>query len=200
MSGKQPEGTVVAVEPPAHAVARDAHWAAKMERLRRRKLLERTATFADDPVAKKAVADAALALAKARADADRRADAEEIPAEQREAWISGQPNVLAADSKLAEANAALEDATITLTFRALPRPVWEDLLQEHPPTEQGADQGHEYNVDTFPAALISASSTDGMTAGEAQELLDAWSDPDAKALFTAALLVNQTPRADLGKG
>jgi hypothetical protein len=39
-----------------------------------------------------------------------------------------------------------------------------------------------------------------MSEPEAQELLDSWSDADAKALFTAALLVNQTMRADLGKG
>ncbi|MFD6343619.1 hypothetical protein ACFWF9_02690 [Streptomyces roseolus] len=187
-------------EPPASAVARDAHWAAKMQRLRARRLPERTATFMDDPAAQRAVAEASLALAKARADAARKAEEAGAPIDRRDAWIDGHPEVLAADAQLAQANAALEDATITLTFRALPRPAWEALLKDHPPTEDGADQGHEYNVETFPAALISASSTDGMTVEEAQELLDSWSDPDAKALFTAAMLVNQVQRADLGKG
>ncbi|MFJ4910653.1 hypothetical protein ACIQCR_34810 [Streptomyces sp. NPDC093249] len=199
MSAEKPE-RAVAAEPPALAVARDAHWAAKMERLRRRKLPERTVRFVDDPQVKRSVADAALQLAKARADAERAAEESGVAGGRREEWIEGQPDVLAADALLAQANAALEEETITVTFRALPCPAWETLLQDHPPTEEGADKGHEYNVDTFPAALVSASSTDGMTVEEAQELLDAWGDADAKSLFTAALLVNQTQRADLGKG
>ncbi|MEU6511885.1 hypothetical protein [Streptomyces sp. NPDC046942] len=64
-------------------------------------------------------------------------------------------------------------------------------------------------VETFPAAVISAchverdetgAEVDGMTVADAQELLDSWPDAEAKALFTAALVVNQTLRADLGKG
>ncbi|MEU2755295.1 hypothetical protein [Streptomyces albidoflavus] len=196
MSGRATE----AAAPPAEAVARDPHWAAKMARLRARSLPERPAVFTDDPSLKTAVADAALRLARARTAAAAEALTQEVPEESREEWVQGRPEVLAADAALAAADAALEAGTIRLTFRALPRPVWANLLAKHPPTEEEADQGHEYNVATFPAALIAASSVDGMSEDEAQELLDTWSDPDAKALFTAAILVNQTLRVDLGKG
>lgn len=192
--------TATFVEPPAEAVARDPHWAAKMARLRARRLPERSVSFLDDQDLKQRVTDAALDMAKARASAVGRASEMEVVADDRESWALTQPDVLAAQTVLDEARRALAAGTLTLTFRALPRPAWEQLLREHAPTEEQADLGHEYNVETFPAALVSASSVDGMSEAEAQELLDSWSDADAKALFTAALLVNQTMRADLGKG
>ena len=49
------------IEPPAAAVARDPHWAAKMQRLRARRLPERSVSFLDDQAGKRDVADAALA-------------------------------------------------------------------------------------------------------------------------------------------
>ncbi|WP_406126924.1 hypothetical protein [Streptomyces sp. NBC_00989] len=192
--------TTTFVEPPADAVARDPHWAAKMARLRARRLPERAVSFLDDQDLKQRVTDAALDMAKARTSAVGRASEMEVPADQRESWALAQPEVLVAQAALDEARRALAAGTLKLTFRALPRPAWEQLLREHAPTEEQADLGHEYNVETFPAALVSASSVDGMSEAEAQELLDTWSDADAKALFTAALLVNQTMRADLGKG
>ncbi|TQE30874.1 hypothetical protein Sipo8835_23055 [Streptomyces ipomoeae] len=187
-------------EPPAQAVARDPHWSAKMARLRARELPQRPVTFVDDPRLKTAVSEAALGLAKARTSASAESIEQGVAEELREQWIQAHPNVLAAASAVEAAESALEEGTIRLTFRALPRPVWAQLLREHPPTEAQADMGHEYNVESFPAALIAACSVDGMGEGEAQELLDNWSDADAKALFTAALLPNQTLRADLGKG
>ncbi|MCX5233908.1 hypothetical protein OG824_01480 [Streptomyces prunicolor] len=192
--------TTTFVEPPADAVARDPHWAAKMARLRARRLPERAVSFLDDQDLKQRVTDAALDMAKARTSAVGRASDMEVPADERESWALAQPDVLAAQAALDAARLALAAGTLKLTFRALPRPAWEQLLREHAPTEEQADLGHEYNVETFPAALVSASSVDGMSEAEAQELLDSWSDADAKALFTAALLVNQTMRADLGKG
>jgi hypothetical protein len=192
--------TIELPQPPAAAVAKDAHWAAKMERLRRRTLAEQTVSFCDDQQAKRAVGDAAMALARARADAVAASIAEGVSEEQREVWVSAHPGTVAAGHALADTERALDDATMELTFRALPNPVWEALLLEHAPTEAQADSGQEYNVETFPAALISACSVDGMSEADAQELLDTWSSSDAKALFTAALLANQKMRADLGKG
>lgn len=58
-----------AVEPLAAAVAKDAHWSAKIARLRARKLPERTLTISDDADAEAAVTEAAMTLAKARAEA-----------------------------------------------------------------------------------------------------------------------------------
>ncbi|WP_326737044.1 hypothetical protein [Streptomyces sp. NBC_01022] len=201
--------TNTTTEPPAVAVAKDAHWSAKMARLRARKLPERTLSICDDQDAKTTVTEAALALAKARAGALAECAEQGIREEQRDAWVQSNPQVLAADAALVQAQDALVDATLTLTFRALPRPVWEQLLRDHAPSEVQADQGMEYNVDTFPAALISAchverdaggAETEGMSVADAQELLDSWADAEAKALFTSALVINQTLRADLGKG
>ncbi|MGM9465377.1 hypothetical protein [Streptomyces murinus] len=196
-------------EPPAAAVARDAHWSAKMARLKARKLPERTLRVCDDDEAKKNSTEAALALAKARTDARAQSVVLGIAESDREDWIVACPDVVAAQLRLDKTERAMEDATDVLTFRALPRPVWEQLLRDHPPTEAQADQGMEYNVETYPAALIAACHVErdetgvevsGMSEQEAQELLDAWSDAEAKALFTSALLANQTLRTDLGKG
>ncbi|GHE80161.1 hypothetical protein GCM10014715_39420 [Streptomyces spiralis] len=196
-------------QPPAAAVAKDAHWSAKMARLRARKLPESTLSICDDEAVKVAVADAALELAKARAAAVAECVEQGISEDKREAWVASNPQVVAADVALTRAQDAQAEATLVLTFRALPRPVWEQLLRDHAPTEAQADKGMEYNVDTFPAAVISAchverdesgAEVDGMSVADAQELLDAWPDAEAKALFTAALVVNQTLRADLGKG
>ncbi|MEU4095499.1 hypothetical protein [Streptomyces sp. NPDC026673] len=201
--------TSTTIEPPAAAVAKDAHWAAKMARLRARKLPERTMSICDDHVAKAAVTDAALSLAKARAAALAECVEQGIREDQREAWVASNPQVVAADAALTAAQGTLAEVTLTLTFRALPRPAWEQLLREHAPSEAQADKGMEYNVDTFPAALISAchverdadgAEVDGMSEADAHELLDTWPDAEAKALFTAALVINQTIRADLGKG
>ena len=197
------------VEPPAAAVAKDAHWSAKMARLRARKLPERTLSICDDVDAKAAVTEAAMKLAKARAEALADCAEQGIREDQRDAWVASNPAVVAADAALNRAQDVLSEATLALTFRALPRPVWEQLLRDHAPTEAQADQGMEYNVETFPAALISAChierdaaghEAEGMSEAEAQELLDTWADAEAKALFTAALVINQTLRADLGKG
>ncbi|MFE9553115.1 hypothetical protein ACFYOD_06485 [Streptomyces sp. NPDC006703] len=187
-------------EPPARAVAADAHWAAKMAKLRARRLPERTIAFVDDPLLRTARNEAVLKLAAARAQAENAADDQAVPNGEREQWVATRPEVVAAELAAGTAQEVLDEATVELMFRALPRPAWEQLLREHPPTEEQADQGMEYNVDTYPAALISASSVDGMSVDEAQELLDTWSDSEAKALFTGALMVNQQLRADLGKG
>ncbi|MFH9246697.1 hypothetical protein ACH4LK_14855 [Streptomyces lydicus] len=197
------------IEPPAAAVARDAHWSAKMARLKARKLPERSLRLCDDDEAKKNATDAALELAKARTAARAESIEQGIAEADREEWTVARPDVVAAQLRLDAAERTLEDATVVLTFRALPRPAWEQLLRDHPPTEAQADQGMEYNVETYPAALIAAchierdqsgAEVPGMSEQEAQELLDAWPDSEAKALFTSALLVNQTLRADLGKG
>ncbi|MEU6475335.1 hypothetical protein ABZ858_00320 [Streptomyces sp. NPDC047017] len=201
--------TTITHAPPAAAVARDAHWSAKMARLKARKLPERTLRVCDDDGVKKKSTEAALALAKARTDARAESVVQGIAESDREGWIVAYPDVVAAQLQLDKAERAVEDATDVLTFRALPRPVWEQLLRDHPPTEAQADQGMEYNVETYPAALIAACHVErdetgaeapGMSEQEAQELLDAWSDSEAKALFTSALLANQTLRTDLGKG
>ncbi|MDQ8706864.1 hypothetical protein RCO28_30990 [Streptomyces sp. LHD-70] len=99
----------------------------------------------------------------------------------------------------------LADASVSLTFRALPRPVLEEVITAHPPTEAQAAEGAAFNPDTFPATLIAASSVDGMNETEAGELLTSWSASDANALWEAAWQVQQIARAEVstssvGKG
>ncbi|MDX3224564.1 hypothetical protein [Streptomyces sp. ME19-01-6] len=98
-----------------------------------------------------------------------------------------------------EAKAALDAASDFLTFRALPRPVLEELIAQHPPTEQQTEDGAVFNPDTFPAALVAAASVDGMSREEAEELLNTWSAPDANAMWDAAWQVQQESRVELGK-
>ncbi|MGW7572380.1 hypothetical protein [Streptomyces sp. NPDC054765] len=105
-----------------------------------------------------------------------------------------------AESVAATVRAELDDASDFLTFLALPRPVLEELIAEHPPTEKQEAEGAVFNPDTFPAALISAASFDGMSREEAAELLTTWSAPDANFLWEAAWQVQQESRVDLGKG
>ncbi|MFF3565476.1 hypothetical protein ACFYXS_36125 [Streptomyces sp. NPDC002574] len=148
-------------------------------------------------------------MAKARVGALAECTEQGIREDQRDAWVASNPRVLAADADLTAAQDARAEATLTQTVLALPRPVWEDVLREHAATEAQADRGMEYNIDTVPAALVAArhverdaggAEADGMSKADAQELLDTWSDGDAEALFTADLVINQTLRADLGRG
>jgi hypothetical protein len=166
-------------------------WEQKMERLRRRSLPERILQICDDAALRAAYDQAKRAADRARILAESDPDNSVLSGRAAE---TGQRYDATAE--------ALRAASIYLTFRAMPRPVLEELLHAHPPTDEQAAEGAAFNPDTFPAALISASSTDGMTEAEARELLDAWSAPDANALWEAAWEVQQearTERADLGK-
>nr|WSZ21138.1 hypothetical protein OH837_49310 [Streptomyces canus] len=109
--------------------------------------------------------------------------------------------------ELAAAQAELKDATkqydahtIVLTFTALDRKDLEKLQTEHPPTEQDEADGHDYAVDSFGPALVSAASLDGMPVEAARRYLDTWSSADAGALWQAAWSIQHQQRTDLGKG
>ena len=105
-----------------------------------------------------------------------------------------------AQADLKEAREAYEAATIILTFQALERGQLEDLIKDHPPTEEEEQEGKEYHTDTFAPALISAASTDGMPLEYAQHAMKTWALDDWKSLWGAAWLVQQRKRTDLGKG
>jgi hypothetical protein len=167
-------------------------WEQKMERLRRRSLPERVLQIYDDAARRTEYDEARRAADRARILAE--SDADNGVFAERAAQAARRYEAAAE---------ALRDASVQLTFRALPRPVLEELLHAHPPTDEQAADGAAFNPDTFPAALISASSTDGMSEAEARELLDVWSAPDANALWETAWEVQQEARADridLGKG
>ncbi|MFD3926531.1 hypothetical protein [Streptomyces sp. NPDC058614] len=168
--------------------SQEAAWEKKMERLRHRSLPERVLRICDDAAVRQEDDVAGRAANRARVLADSDPDNATLARRATEATRRHEA-----------ASEALHKASVCLTFRALPRPALEELIHAHPPTDQQAADGAAFNPDTLPAALIAASSTDGMSETEARELLDSWSAPDANALWEAAWQVQQESRADLGK-
>ncbi|MER5546492.1 hypothetical protein ACWDBP_35000 [Streptomyces sp. NPDC001233] len=180
-----------AKRPPSPSAARqtaEGAWAAKMDRLRHRARPQNRLRICDDDHLRRRFEDAEQAAQRARFLAEANPDDEQVAEHAAQATTA-----------LEEARAALDDASDFLTFLALPRPVLEELISKHPPTEQQAAEGTVFNPDTFPAALIAAASFDGMTRDEADELLSTWPAADANLLWEAAWSVQQESRVDLGK-
>jgi hypothetical protein len=174
--------------PPANSGAEEA-WAAKMERLRRRApARSHLRVCLDDELRRKAEeADQAAGRAQFLAEAS---PGDELPA------VQARQAKEAADAARAEA----DEVTVVLTFQALPRPEFEELISGHPPTDAQSGDGAIFNPDTFPAALVAAASVDGMSEADAGELLATWSTPEANQLWEAAWRVQQESRVELGKG
>ncbi|GGU44160.1 hypothetical protein [Streptomyces violascens] len=184
--------------PPANAVVLDAHWARKLARLRARQLPEHTLQICDDLAVKKRLEQAKLEAARCRM-----ADAEN----QR----TTSPETEQASAELSVAQAEFNDASLSLTFKALPRPVLDGLIKRFPPTETQAEDGDTWNPETFPAALVAAAhierddagqAVEGLTEEEAQDLLDSWPVAESNALFAAAWQAQQIARTttvELGK-
>ncbi|WP_406722901.1 hypothetical protein OG968_24200 [Streptomyces althioticus] len=174
---------------PTPSASAEGAWSAKMDRLRRRPRPQNRLRICDDAELRQRYEEAEQAARRAHFVAE--ANPGEELAERQAAD---------ADAKRDQALAVLDAASEFLTFRALPRPVLEELIGEHPPTEQQAEEGAIFNADTFPAALVAAASVDGMCRQEAEELLNGWSAPDAHALWDAAWQIQQESRVELGKG
>ncbi|MFH8581632.1 hypothetical protein [Streptomyces zaomyceticus] len=167
--------------PPPAAVAKDAHWAAKLAKLRSRVRPTNTMTICDDDAARQAL--------------------ETAQQNHLRAQLGGDADTIATtETALAAAQAAFDDAAIVLTFQALRRTDFEDLKTKHPPTEAQAEDGQLLNIETFGPELISASSLDGLTVEDAQSFLTDWSAGEAAQLFHTAWDLQDTTRADLGKG
>ncbi|MFG2532827.1 hypothetical protein [Streptomyces sp. NPDC048516] len=181
--------TTTQPQPPANAVAQDAHWASTLERLRNRQRPTATLTICDDSAAKNNLGTAHYE----QRNTQRQYEGNETTPEAKKA-------LRAAEQKVAAAQKAVDDASIVLTFRALERTDLDALKKAHPPTEEQAEDGFEINADTLGPALVAASNTDGMTEEQAREFLDTWSDAEAGALFSTAWNVQLESRLDLGKG
>ncbi|MCX5206744.1 hypothetical protein OG897_35735 [Streptomyces sp. NBC_00237] len=185
--------------PPASAVSRDSHWAAKLARLRARQLPEQVLQLCDDLAAKKRLDQAKVNAARLRI-ASAEADSPELASE-----------IEAAEGELREAQEAFDAVSLTLTFKALPRPVLDGLIKRFPPTEEQAEEGDTWNPETFPASLVAAAHierddtgqvVEGLSEEDAQGLLDSWSVSESNALFAAAWQAQQITRAstaELGK-
>lgn len=175
-------------QPPANAVAQDAHWSSTLDKLRNRQRPTATLTICDDQ-------DVKDRLTEAKKDADRvRAHAHSHPSDEAAQLLAD------AESELAKAQAAFDEVAIVLRFQALKRGDFDDLKAAHPPTEAQADEGEPVNVETLGPVLIAAASLDGMTVEDAQELLEEWSAAEGAQLFYTAWNVQHHSRQDLGKG
>jgi hypothetical protein len=181
-----------APEPPAAALDLDAHWAAKQAKLRNRKTTTATLRICDDDDLKATLEEAKRARRVAAADLETQ--------QTKDGKEQATRRLEAADEALQAAQAAVDAATVTLTFRGLPRKAYEALVNEHPPTEEEAEEGGEWNAETFTPALVAASSVDGMPIEDAAYFLEEWSPAEAGMLFNAAMSVQLTSRMDLGKG
>lgn len=176
-------------DPPAAAVAKDAHWSATRERLNARKRPTATLTICDDHEIKQGLAKAKFMHQRATAQAEESPD---------------QPDtgktVADAQAALNKAQQAFDETAVVLRFQALDRESFEALKAEHPPTEEQAEDGAEWNIDTWGPALVAASSLDGMTAEDAAHYMRTWSPNEAVELYDAAFGVQAVSRMDLGKG
>lgn len=178
-----------APKPPAAAVAADAHWAATRERLLARTRPTVLLTICDDPDAKQALHAARFVEQQVRESAEQNPEDEATQAAHR-----------AAVQKVAGAQATLDAASIPLRFQALDRKTYRALVAAHRPTEEQAEEGYEFNLDSLAPVLIAASSLDGITEDDAQTFLDDWAPAEAEALLNAAFGVQREERMDLGKG
>ncbi|MFB7359667.1 hypothetical protein [Streptomyces gardneri] len=176
-----PKTTTASVTPPPAAVARDPHWAAKLERLRARKPATETLTICDDAAVRQR-------LARAKAEHD------------TAVALGNEDSQKTTAQALEAAQAAFDEAAIVLTFQALPSPEFEALKEAHPPTEKQAEDGQSINLDTLGPALVSKSSLDGLTVEDAASFLESWGAGESTQLFMAAWNVQNHVRSDLGKG
>lgn len=176
-------------EPPAAAVAADAHWSATREKLRNRHRPIVPMTICDDLEVKKAYEEAKFVLRRVSA---------ELEASPGDAGLKRDQQ--AAQKALDAAKAAYDDVAIVLRFQAMRGPDFEDLKKQHPPTELQAEDGYAVNPDTIAPALIQACSLDGITAEDATYYRQEWAEGEANALFTVCWNLQTNVRMDLGKG
>lgn len=108
----------------------------------------------------------------------------------------------AADQRLAEAQAKLDETTVTLRFQQIGRKTYDALLREHPPRDNDPDdKDAPYHSETFAPALVAASCVEPkMTEEQVVELFEEWNTSELMDLFMAAMEVNTQRRVvNLGK-
>lgn len=85
-----------------------------------------------------------------------------------------------------------DGGTAELKFRALPRRAYRDLLDAHPSTEEGTD----WNMETFPPALIAACSIDPVfTVEQATEMWEEWESGELGRMFLLCWQLNENQTA-----
>jgi hypothetical protein len=107
--------------------------------------------------------------------------------------------VTAAEKAVADAEAAVDAASVTITFVALKAADYDDLLKKHPPREGNElDAAMDYDRDSFPDALMEASASpkiedaDGdLVKMEIADLIAEFSDGERALACRIAFDVNQ---------
>lgn len=115
----------------------------------------------------------------------------------------------AAQDRYDALRAEMEENSVEFKFHSIGRPAYEALLLQHPPTKEQKEAARKvgeraaYNADTFPPALLAASSFEPkMELHEAEEIWKSsdWNQGELMALFMAAVDCNQARRVvELGK-
>lgn len=132
-------------------------------------------------------------------EADRlRAELEQLPEEWQPQSMGDVDPRLALLRDIEAVKQDMRDASVEFHFVSIGHTAYSNLLADHPPTAEQADQvgaaALPYDPATFLPALLAASCDDPvMTPDEALRLLGKLNDGQAQALFNAALLVNEEP-------
>jgi hypothetical protein len=138
------------------------------------------------------LADANEAVVEAEKTADRRAGGK----------LAIDPEltkrVKAAEKAIADAEAAVDAASVIVTFAALKADAYDELLKQHPPREgNDRDALYDYNGAEFPDALMLASASkkvedaDGnLVDMDVAELIDTMSNGERTLACQVALDVN----------
>lgn len=118
----------------------------------------------------------------------------------------------AAEQAVEAARVAVEEATDLYVFEAIGRAAFDDLVREHPATDEDHARVQEdtgdpnakapWAVDTFAPALIKACClSPDLDDVDVKAIATEWNETEYLELFTAALAANRTRRAaSLGKG
>lgn len=92
-----------------------------------------------------------------------------------------------AAKKIRELEDAMRESSTTFRFRALGDREYRALKSAHPGTD-----GAAFNVETYPVALIAASSADPvMTVPDVERLFEVLSEGQRDELFGGAFIVNE---------
>jgi len=138
--------------------------------------------------------------------ADRIADLRQLFNAARDAdRLSNEPDKAPAIQtqidKLVEESQA---TVVTFTFRSIGRFNYDELVQQHPPTEAQKKLGGDFNPDTFPPALVSVACIKPEIPIEAaKEIFSSpdWNGAELLLMFNGALSVNtETGDIPLSRG
>jgi hypothetical protein len=104
--------------------------------------------------------------------------------------------------QLDEMETEAKELTVTFTFQDIGRRAYDELIRQHPPSDderkEYKDAGGEgvlaYSTSTFPPTLVSQCSLEPkISQAEAEAIFDEWSEGDLEMIFTTALLACKEP-------